>query len=97
MTEGQVEVRVSKCIETIRVLEVIRVAVSRRQHGQDELPTADCRARAVDVLGRHPTLELHRAVVPEALLDRIRDRVGRAAKPLDLVGMPEQSHQAIAQ
>ena len=84
-------------VEAIGVGEVARVPVGRGQHRHHELAAADRLAGAGDVLGGHPADELHGAVVAEELLDGVPDEPRLAPEPLQLIRMPQERGEAVAE
>ena len=97
VAQGEMMIQFAGDIETVRVGEMTRVAIGRRQHGQDEVPAVNRLAAAFHVFRGNAAHELHGAIVPQELLDGRGNQGGVVPKPSQLVGMSEQRDEAVAQ
>lgn len=96
MPERQVALRLTSHVEPIGVGEPGRVAIGGREHQVHQLSLTDRLAADRQILSRLPIHELDRPVVAEELLDSVGNQRRLLEQQTELVGVAQQSQQAVA-
>ena len=89
--EGEVRVRVARDVETVRILELGRIAVCRREESGEHVAAAELPSLPDHVAGREARLgHLHWRYVAQAFLDAGRHQAWIALQPAALILMRQQ-------
>ena len=84
-------------VKTVRVRELIRVAIRRAHDEVKPFSAWDRSAVHLDVDFRHSGRQLHGAVVSQHLFDSVGDQCGVVPDEAHLVRMSQESEQSIAE
>ena len=92
--EGKVRVRVPRDVETVRMLELRRIAVCRREESGEHVAAAELPSLPDYVAGREARLRhLHRRYVAQAFLDAGRHQARIAPQPTQLILVRQQGEE----
>ena len=96
MAEGQVPDVLPFDIERVRLLELSRIVVGRAQDHVDSIPPANRTPPDLNVAGGDTPCSLYRRVIPEELLYSVVDQLRVIAQSLQLVRMPKECKECLA-
>jgi hypothetical protein len=94
--EGEMAIRLAPDIETIRIVELGRIAIGRADADMHVGPRGHSDAAKRRMLRGSPIAELVRAFHPQKLFDGGWDGIGMAAQVAHDVGVPDQKVDRIA-
>ena len=96
VAEGDMRVVLTGDIEPVGCGKLRRVMVGRAEHNQDLLVLLNTLAANFDLAKRNPGRHLHRPVVSQELLNRGPNQAGGGPESGQLLGMPQQGQQPVA-